>query len=323
MDGGGGGTGPGGKDAASHLSRRSSLPVCEVHRRLKDLSLAEFKERLHMTHGGVALARSASISLAELSEVLGGGGSSNANCDDSGTGDRAAGPPPRPPTTPPLGGGGSLGTAAAAGVRASVDSAAAGVLRQQHGHPPLVSPPPPLPQPQLLCRPLAASESTTCLLWGASEAGGDGGSSVGADATATAATTSATVTEQDEQMKQDRLKRGLDEAYRRHIEHFDAKQGKLFDAGALLALPAVLLLAQHRGKQRDGLIKLFRLPTCLLLLLTCPPPPSLQPSSPTKTPSCQSSALDQQSARRCAVCRCPHSAPAPPTPPSTTAAQHA
>ncbi|KAL4444176.1 hypothetical protein ABPG75_011913 [Micractinium tetrahymenae] len=49
--------------------RRRSVQVCDVHRRLQDMSLEEFKEKLHLTAG---LHRAASINLAELNRVTSG-----------------------------------------------------------------------------------------------------------------------------------------------------------------------------------------------------------------------------------------------------------
>ncbi|KAI7837871.1 hypothetical protein COHA_008358 [Chlorella ohadii] len=59
----------GAEEAVGRLRRRS-VQVCDVHRRLQDMSLEEFKEKLHLTAGG--LHRAASINLAELDTVTGG-----------------------------------------------------------------------------------------------------------------------------------------------------------------------------------------------------------------------------------------------------------
>lgn len=56
--------------------RRRSVQVCDVHRRLQDMSIEEFKEKLHLKAGGGAaggMPRSTSINLAELDRVLGPG----------------------------------------------------------------------------------------------------------------------------------------------------------------------------------------------------------------------------------------------------------
>ncbi|PRW39304.1 Glycerol uptake facilitator [Chlorella sorokiniana] len=58
-------TGPG--EVVNGLRRRS-VQVCDVHRRLQDMSIEEFKEKLHLTAG---LHRAASINLAELDTVTG------------------------------------------------------------------------------------------------------------------------------------------------------------------------------------------------------------------------------------------------------------
>lgn len=58
------------KDGAERVAnglRRRSVQVCDVHRRLQDMSIEEFKEKLHLTAG---LHRAASINLAELDRVV-------------------------------------------------------------------------------------------------------------------------------------------------------------------------------------------------------------------------------------------------------------
>lgn len=59
-----------GREEALGRLRRRSVQVCDVHRRLQDMSIEEFKEKLHLkTNAAGGLVRSASISLGQLDRV--------------------------------------------------------------------------------------------------------------------------------------------------------------------------------------------------------------------------------------------------------------
>lgn len=76
----------GAEEVAGRLRRRS-VQVCDVHRRLQDMSIEEFKEKLHLTAG---LHRAASINLGELDTVTGGSDARAAAGQAAGQGGGAA-----------------------------------------------------------------------------------------------------------------------------------------------------------------------------------------------------------------------------------------
>ncbi|KAL4421889.1 hypothetical protein ABPG77_003691 [Micractinium sp. CCAP 211/92] len=60
----------GGAEEVANRLRRRSVQVCDVHRRLQDMSMEEFKEKLNLKTG---LHRAASINLAQLDRALSNG----------------------------------------------------------------------------------------------------------------------------------------------------------------------------------------------------------------------------------------------------------
>ncbi|KAI3431548.1 hypothetical protein D9Q98_004597 [Chlorella vulgaris] len=62
------------KGAVENRLRRRSVQVCDVHRRLKDMSIEEFKEKLQVKSSALngGMPRSASINLGELDRAMGG-----------------------------------------------------------------------------------------------------------------------------------------------------------------------------------------------------------------------------------------------------------